>query len=79
MVIKLVAKHGCKSWAKIAENIGGRLGKQCRERWYNHLNPDIKTGPWETEEDNLILFWHNKIGNKWAEISKHIPGKFKLR
>jgi hypothetical protein len=20
----------------------GRIGKQCRERWHNHLRPDIK-------------------------------------
>ncbi len=38
----MVAKHGTKSWALIAENLGkegmpGRSGKQCRERWHNHL------------------------------------------
>ncbi|RYY81178.1 hypothetical protein EON63_15980, partial [archaeon] len=24
----------------------GRIGKQCRERWHNHLNPDINKAPW---------------------------------
>ena len=24
----------------------GRIGKQCRERWHNHLNPDIKKEEW---------------------------------
>jgi myb proto-oncogene protein len=24
----------------------GRIGKQCRERWHNHLNPDIKKDDW---------------------------------
>ena len=44
---KLVAKFGTKSWSLIAENIvkdfsiGGRSGKQCRERWHNHLDPSI--------------------------------------
>jgi hypothetical protein len=38
----MVAKHGTKSWALIAENLAkegmpGRSGKQCRERWHNHL------------------------------------------
>jgi hypothetical protein len=38
----MVAKHGTKSWALIAENLAkdgmpGRTGKQCRERWHNHL------------------------------------------
>ncbi len=39
---QMVAKHGTKSWALIAENLAkegmpGRSGKQCRERWHNHL------------------------------------------
>jgi hypothetical protein len=39
----MVIKFGTKSWALIAENlqsefeISGRSGKQCRERWHNHL------------------------------------------
>jgi molybdopterin biosynthesis enzyme MoaB len=40
---ELVAKYGTKTWSVIAEqivkdyNIEGRTGKQCRERWHNHL------------------------------------------
>lgn len=40
---QMVMKYGTKSWALIAENlskehsIAGRSGKQCRERWHNHL------------------------------------------
>lgn len=40
---ELVAKYGTKTWSLIAEqivrqyNIEGRSGKQCRERWHNHL------------------------------------------
>jgi hypothetical protein len=39
----LVATYGTKNWSLIAENIikdygiTGRSGKQCRERWHNHL------------------------------------------
>ncbi len=43
---QMVAKHGTKSWALIAENLAkegmpGRSGKQCRERWHNHLGSDV--------------------------------------
>jgi myb proto-oncogene protein len=31
-----------RKWAQIAEKLAGRAGKQCRERWHNHLRPDIK-------------------------------------
>ena len=52
-LIKLVQKYGAQKWTSIAENlpgkfsfISGRIGKQCRERWHNHLNPAIKKEEW---------------------------------
>ena len=35
-------EFGDKKWAQIAEKLSVRAGKQCRERWQNHLRPDIK-------------------------------------
>ena len=75
MVVQLVAEHGQKKWSFIARQLQGRLGKQCRERWYNHLSPDIKKGGWTEEEDEIIISSHAKWGNKWAEISKSLPGR----
>lgn len=74
-VIDLVAKHGVKSWSFIARQLQGRLGKQCRERWYNHLNPDIVKKPWDPEEDQIIIEEHKGKGNKWADIAKKLPGR----
>ncbi len=34
LVVELVEKHGAKKWSLIAQNLPGRIGKQCRERWY---------------------------------------------
>ena len=67
--------HGQKKWSFIARQLHGRLGKQCRERWYNHLSPDIKKGRWSQEEDGLIISCHDKWGNKWAEIAKCLDGR----
>lgn len=50
-----MAKFGVKSWSFIARQLQGRLGKQCRERWYNHLNPDIVKQPWRPDEDRIII------------------------
>jgi len=41
-VRKLVMEKGALKWSQIAAKLPGRIGKQCRERWHNHLNPAIK-------------------------------------
>jgi hypothetical protein len=53
----------------------GRIGKQCRERWHNHLNPDIKKNRWTEEEDIKILELHQKYGNRWSEIARYLHGR----
>ncbi|XP_068646386.1 transcription factor MYB3R-4-like [Aristolochia californica] len=74
-IIELVAKHGSKKWSLIAKSLPGRIGKQCRERWHNHLNPVIKKDAWTEAEEVALIRAHQIYGNKWAEIARFLPGR----
>ncbi|KAJ0778919.1 putative transcription factor MYB-related family [Helianthus annuus] len=55
---ELVENHGCKKWSLIAKHLAGRIGKQCRERWYNHLDPAIKKDAWTDDEESTLAYYH---------------------
>ena len=74
-MIKLVAENGPQKWTHVAEHLPGRIGKQCRERWHNHLNPRIKKIPWSIKEEWILFLSHKSSGNKWAEMAKILEGR----
>ena len=64
-----------RKWAKIASFLPGRQGKQCRERYVNHLDPDLKKGDWDDTEEAVLIAGHQRHGNRWAQIAKELPGR----
>lgn len=81
-ITKLVNKYGIKKWSLISEKmetecgLKPRSGKQCRERWHNHLDPSINKKPWTAEEELTMFEAHKKHANKWADIAKLLPGRY---
>eukprot|EP01084_Bolivina_argentea_P216915 368395_1 len=74
-LIELVRTHGHTRWAKIAKGIAGRVGRQCRERWHNHLDPSINKNEWTVEDDISVVEKQRELGNKWAGIARCMNGR----
>ena len=75
LIRMLVKTHGPKKWRFIASFVGSRRNKQCRERWYNHLNPQNNTQEWSNHEQWIVFLAQRVYGNKWAEMTKFLPGR----
>ena len=64
-----------KQWNKIAAHITGRTDIQCRERYCNILDPELKSEEWSPEEDEKLLLLVEEVGQKWAEVAKRIGNR----
>lgn len=68
------ARHPMK-WPAVAQAIPERTGKQCRERYLNHLKPKLKVESWSPAEDALVFHLYNSTGSRWARMTKLLPGR----
>ena len=75
LIMNWVNVHGPKDWGTLAEKLPGRISKQCRERWHNHLAPDVLKSDWTENEDRILIEKQKLWGNKWAKIAMFLPGR----
>ncbi|XP_042515464.1 transcription factor GAMYB-like [Macadamia integrifolia] len=76
VLVDYVKKHGEGNWNAVQKLSGlFRCGKSCRLRWANHLRPNLKKGAFTAEEERLIIELHASMGNKWARMAAHLPGR----
>lgn len=85
---ELVATLGTKQWVSVSGILNDefhagesiRKGKNCRERWHNHLDPNLNSncyveGEWSYGEDLILLKEQKAKGNKWSRISDDLLGR----
>jgi hypothetical protein len=73
-----VQSFGTNSWNQVALMVPSRNGKQCRERWLDHISPNVLKDFWLPDEDALLLREHALTGNKWTAIASQLPGRSAL-
>lgn len=61
--------HAFTEWRDLAKLLPGRAGKQIRDRWVNHLNPQLNHTPFSREDDIKLWEGHLKLGKSWVQIS----------
>lgn len=69
------AQTGPFNWSDIARHFHNRVGKQCRERWHNHLSESVLKTEWTLEEDDRLVRLHGLHGNSWAFLTQYFPGR----
>jgi Myb-like DNA-binding domain len=53
----------------------GRVAKQCRERYLNHLDDSLRRGPWSPEEEEELVTLCQRYKGQWAEVCRLLPGR----
>ena len=74
-LMQLVAQNGPLNWVTIAQVIGSRSPKQCRERYHQNLKPTLVHEPITAEEGAHIEYLVDTLGKKWADIARRLPGR----
>jgi hypothetical protein len=67
---RLVETVGSANWREIAACMKTRNARQCRERYRNYLDPELRWEQWTPEEDALLIAKFRENGPKWNAISQ---------
>jgi hypothetical protein len=74
-LIRLVQQFGDNAWPEIEKHMGGKLARQCRERWRAYLSVPHGNDPWTPEEDDLLLSLFDLYGSQWTFIARSFPAR----
>lgn len=72
---ELVDKYGSQKWDLIADEMPGRNGRQCRDRYKNYLTPGYFNGQWSREEDLILKMKFKELGPQWSKITDFLKNR----
>lgn len=68
---ELVTRLGSTSWNTIAKQFKDKSPKQCRDRWRNYVDPDLRHDEWSVEEDQMLIEKFKEFGSKWTVMTAY--------
>jgi hypothetical protein len=70
-----VQKNG-DDWVAVAAMVPGRTDQQCRQRWFQTLDPtNGNKGKWTPAEDENLMEAVKTRGNNWVKVALMVPGR----
>jgi hypothetical protein len=63
-----VEQFGTGDWESVSRQLPGRTARQCRERWFTYVSPDVNRTQWSSDEDALLFDLMQTHGPKWGAI-----------
>jgi hypothetical protein len=75
LLFDIVTRDGESNWPMIAQKLGTRDCRQCRERWKNYLSPSVSRSPWTPQEDALLREKYAEFGSQWCLIARDFPNR----
>lgn len=76
---ELIQQFGKNNWKAVAQGMGTRSIRQCRERWTHYLDPNCSNKPWTEEERQIAITKFNEYGTKWKKIAEFLPNRNNLQ
>jgi len=64
-----VMKYGLNQWSRISSLLVRKSAKQCKERWYEWLDPQIKKTEWTKDEEEKLLHLAKMFPCQWRTIA----------
>lgn len=77
-LLEMVSVVGHGNWAAIARAMHTRTARQCRDRFKNFLNPNLRVGDWTEEEDDLLMRLYSEKGSDWNIIAKEFKNRSRI-
>ncbi|EAY03365.1 Myb-like DNA-binding domain containing protein [Trichomonas vaginalis G3] len=72
---ELVQRYGASQWEQKAALIPGKTARQCRDRWFNYLDPKLNQEAWTDEEDQKLIKKYLQVGPHWKIIADYLDNR----